>query len=396
MCMSKAKEVVRFLNSIYDKLEFKEYERSSGEIHCYAPLGDLSLKDILANARGAGYGLHVRYTCVRPPEKGEGCEYIEGDFVEVSEKAVRYLDKNQEEYFFPPYDEVDVDATKELAEEIIRDYLGYILVEEMDKNEKDVPAFASKHLKFSWEENKDYSDGTLIAMFSFKNKRDYNKFKEAWFHEFNYRSSLADLVGLNTEDTLPYLLDHNEDIIDAETGNWICAAGLNLKGMKPRKPSTRKGIVDLSALKVGTPLVDSVAFAKQVLLDVSGLTKKVKMDVFSYENGIMVSFDSGYDVGEFLFKFFRETESGKKLMEYAAQNIFSGDYWNFHKYNGRFGKLEACCDFDSYSYEDAMDDAGINGFEFVYWTDKEGYSLKYDLFRSEDEDEDVSGYWVNC
>ena len=29
------------------------------------------------------------------------------------------------------------------------------------------------------------------------------------------------------------------------------------------------------------------------------------------------------------------------------------------------------------------------GFEFVYWSDKEGYSLKYDLFRSEDEDEDV-------
>lgn len=103
----------------------------------------------------------------------------------------------------------------------------------------------------------------------------------------------------------------------------------------------------------------------------------------------MVSFDSGYDVGEFLFKFFRETESGRKLMKYADQNIFSDDYWNFHKYSGKFAELEACCDFDSYSYEDVMDDAGINGFEFVYWSDKEGYSLKYDLFRSEDEDEDV-------
>lgn len=69
--------------------------------------------------------------------------------------------------------------------------------------------------------------------------------------------------------------------------------------------------------------------------------------------------------------------------------FFSDDYWNFHKYSGKFAELEACCDFDSYSYEDAMDDAGINGFEFVYWSDKEGYSLKYDLFRSEDEDEDV-------
>lgn len=325
---------------------------------------------------------------MRPPEKGEGGEYIEGDFVEVSDKAVRYLDTNQEEVFTPPYEEVDVNATEELVKKIIKDYLGYILVEEMDKKEKDVPAFASKHLKFSWEKNKDYSDGALIAMFSFKNKKDYIKFKEAWFHAFNYRSSLADAIGLNTEDTLPLLFD-DEDIIDAETGNWLCAAGFNLKGMKPRKPSNRTGIVDLSALKVGTPLVDSVAFAKQFLLDVSSLTKKVKMDVFSYESGIMVSFDSGYDVGEFLFKFFRETESGKKLMKYADQNIFSDDYWNFNKYSGRFGKLEACYDFDSYSYEDVIGDAGINGFEFVYWSDKEGYSLKYDLFRSEDEDEDV-------
>lgn len=383
------KEVLSFLNSIYgDKLKFKEHKCSSGETRCYAPLGGLNLKHILANVRGAGYGLYVRYSCVRPPEEGEGGEYIEGDFVEVSDKAVRYLDTNQEEVFTPPYDEVDVNATEELVKKIIKDYLGYILVEEMDKKEKDVPAFASKHLKFSWEKNKDYSDGALIAMFSFKNKKDYNKFKEAWFHAFNYRSSLADAIGLNTEDTLPLLFD-DEDIIDAETGNWLCAAGLNLKGMKPRKQSTRKGIVDLSALKVGTPLVDSVAFAKQFLLDVSSLTKKVKMDVFSYESGIMVSFDSGYDVGEFLFKFFRETESGKKLMKYAAQNIFSDDYWNFHKYNGKFAELEACYDFDSYSYEDVIGDAGINGFEFVYWSDKEGYSLKYDLFRSEDEDEDV-------
>lgn len=388
--MSKAEEVVRVLNGNYgNKLKLKEYERLSGEKRWYASLGDLSLKDVLSCARNTGYGLHVRYSCVRPPEEDEGSEYIEGDFVEVSENAVRYLDTNQEELFSTPYDEVDVNATKELVEEIIRDYLGYILVEEMDKKEEDVSVFASKHLKFSWEENKDYSDGTLIAMFSFKNKKDYNKFKEAWFHAFNYRSSVADVVGLSTEDTLPYLFDHDEDIIDAETGNWLCAAGFNLKGMKPRKPSTRTGIVDLSALKVGTPLVDSVAFAKQFLRDVSDLIKAVKMDVFSYESGIMVSFDSGFDVGEFLFKFFRETESGRKLMKYADQNIFSYDYWNFHKYSGRFGKLESCCDFDSYSYEDAMDDAGINGFEFVYWSDKEGYSLKYDLFRSEDEDEDV-------
>lgn len=388
--MSKAEEVVRVLNGNYgNKLKLKEYERLSGEKRWYASLGDLSLKDVLSCARNTGYGLHVRYSCVRPPEEDEGSEYIEGDFVEVSENAVRYLDTNQEELFSTPYDEVDVNATKELVEEIIRDYLGYILVEEMDKKEEDVSVFASKHLKFSWEENKDYSDGTLIAMFSFKNKKDYNKFKEAWFHAFNYRSSVADVVGLNTEDTLPYLFDHDEDIIDAETGNWLCAAGFNLKGMKPRKPSTRTGIVDLSALKVGTPLVDSVAFAKQFLRDVSALTKVVKMNVFSYESGIMVSFDSGFDVGEFLFKFFRETESGRKLMKYADQNIFSYDYWNFHKYSGRFGRLESCCDFDSYSYEDAMDDAGINGFEFVYWSDKEGYSLKYDLFRSEDEDEDV-------
>lgn len=388
--MSKAEEVVRVLNGNYgNKLKLKEYERLSGEKRWYASLGDLSLKDVLSCARNTGYGLHVRYSCVRPPEEDEGSEYIEGDFVEVSENAVRYLDTNQEELFSTPYDEVDVNATKELVEEIIRDYLGYILVEEMDKKEEDVSVFASKHLKFSWEENKDYSDGTLIAMFSFKNKKDYNKFKEAWFHAFNYRSSVADVVELSTEDTLPYLFDHDEDIIDAETGNWLCAAGFNLKGMKPRKPSTRTGIVDLSALKVGTPLVDSVAFAKQFLRDVSDLTKAVKMDVFSYESGIMVSFDSGFDVGEFLFKFFRETESGRKLMKYADQNIFSYDYWNFHKYSGRFGKLESCCDFDSYSYEDAMDDAGINGFEFVYWSDKEGYSLKYDLFRSEDEDEDV-------
>lgn len=383
------KEVLSFLNSIYgDKLKFKEHKCSSGEIRCYAPLGDLNLKHILANVRGAGYGLYVRYTCVRPPEEGEGGEYIEGDFVEVSDKAVRYLDTNQEEVFTHPYDEVDVNATEELVKKIIKDYLGYILVEEMDKNEKDVPAFASKHLKFSWEKNKDYSDGALIAMFSFKNKKDCNKFKEAWFHAFNYRSSLADAIGLNTEDTLPLLFD-DEGIIDAETGNWLCAAGFNLKGMKPRKPSNRTGIVDLSALKVGTPLVDSVAFAKQFLRDVSDLTRVLKMDVFSYESGIMVSFDSGYDVGEFLFKFFRETESGKKLMKYADQNIFSDDYWNFNKYSGRFGKLEACYDFDSYSYEDVIGDAGINGFEFVYWSDKEGYSLKYDLFRSEDEDEDV-------
>ena len=388
--MSKAEEVVRVLNGNYgNKLKLKEYERLSGEKRWYASLGDLSLKDVLSCARNTGYGLNVRYSCVRPPEEDEGSEYIEGDFVEVSENAVRYLDTNQEELFSTPYDEVDVNATKELVEEIIRDYLGYILVEEMDKKEEDVSVFASKHLKFSWEENKDYSDGTLIAMFSFKDKKDYNKFKEAWFHAFNYRSSVADVVGLNTEDTLPYLFDHDEDIIDAETGNWLCAAGFNLKGMKPRKPSTRTGIVDLSALKVGTPLVDNVAFAKQFLRDVSDLTKAVKMDVFSYESGIMVSFDSGFDVGEFLFKFFRETESGRKLMKYADQNIFSYDYWNFHKYSGRFGKLESCCDFDSYSYEDAMDDAGINGFEFVYWSDKEGYSLKYDLFRSEDEDEDV-------
>lgn len=388
--MSKAEEVVRVLNGNYgNKLKLKEYERLSGEKRWYASLGDLSLKDVLSCARNTGYGLHVRYSCVRPPEEDEGSEYIEGDFVEVSENAVRYLDTNQEELFSTPYDEVDVNATKELVEEIIRDYLGYILVEEMDKKEEDVSVFASKHLKFSWEENKDYSDGTLIAMFSFKNKKDYNKFKEAWFHAFNYRSSVADVVGLSTEDTLPYLFDHDEDIIDAETGNWLCAAGFNLKGMKPRKPSTRTGIVDLSALKVGTPLVDSVAFAKQFLRDVSDLTRVVKMDVFSYESGIMVSFDSGFDVGEFLFKFFRETESGRKLMKYADQNIFSYDYWNFHKYSGRFGKLESCCDFDSYSYEDAMDDAGINGFEFVYWSNKEGYSLKYDLFRSEDEDEDV-------
>lgn len=388
--MSKAEEVVRVLNGNYgNKLKLKEYERLSGEKRWYASLGDLSLKDVLSCARNTGYGLHVRYSCVRPPEEDEGSEYIEGDFVEVSENAVRYLDTNQEELFSTPYDEVDVNATKELVEEIIRDYLGYILVKEMDKKEEDVSVFASKHLKFSWEENKDYSDGTLIAMFSFKNKKDYNKFKEAWFHAFNYRSSVVDVVGLSTEDTLPYLFDHDEDIIDAETGNWLCAAGFNLKGMKPRKPSTRTGIVDLSALKVGTPLVDSVAFAKQFLRDVSDLTKAVKMDVFSYESGIMVSFDSGFDVGEFLFKFFRETESGRKLMKYADQNIFSYDYWNFHKYSGRFGKLESCCDFDSYSYEDAMDDAGINGFEFVYWSDKEGYSLKYDLFRSEDEDEDV-------
>lgn len=388
--MSKAEEVVRVLNGNYgNKLKLKEYERLSGEKRWYASLGDLSLKDVLSCARNTGYGLHVRYSCVRPPEEDEGSEYIEGDFVEVSENAVRYLDTNQEELFSTPYDEVDVNATKELVEEIIRDYLGYILVEEMDKKEEDVSVFASKHLKFSWEENKDYSDGTLIAMFSFKNKKDYNKFKDVWFHEFNYRSLVADVVGLSTEDKLQYLFDHDEDIIDAETGDWVCAAGFNLKGMKPRKPSRREGIVDLSALKVGTPLVDSVAFAKQFLQDVSDLTKVVKMDVFSYERGIMVSFDSGYDVGEFLFKFFRETESGKKLMEYADQNFYSDDYWNFHKYSGKFAELEACCDFDSYSYEDAMDDAGINGFEFVYWTDKEGYSLKYDLFRSEDEDEDV-------
>ena len=388
--MSKAEEVVRVLNGNYgNKLKLKEYERLSGEKRWYASLGDLSLKDVLSCARNTGYGLHVRYSCVRPPEEDEGSEYIEGDFVEVSENAVRYLDTNQEELFSTPYDEVDVNATKELVEEIIRDYLGYILVEEMDKKEEDVSVFASKHLKFSWEENKDYSDGTLIIMFSFNNKKDYNKFKEAWFHAFNYRSSVANVVGLNTEDTLPLLFDHDEDIVDAETGDWVCAAGFNLKGMKPRKPSTRTGIVDLSALKVGTPLVDSVAFAKQFLRDVSDLTKVVKMDVFSYESGIMVSFDSGFDVGEFLFKFFRETESGRKLMKYADQNIYSDDYWNFHKYSGKFAELEACCDFDSYSYEDAMDDVGINGFEFVYWSDKEGYSLKYDLFRSEDEDEDV-------
>ncbi len=157
------KEVLSFLNSIYgDKLKFKEHKCSSGETRCYAPLGDLNLKHILANARGAGYGLYVRYTCVRPPEEGEGGEYIEGDFVEVSDKAVRYLDTNQEEVFTPPYDEVDVNATEELVKKIIKDYLEYILVEEMDKNEKDVLAFASKHLKFSWEKNKDYSDGALL------------------------------------------------------------------------------------------------------------------------------------------------------------------------------------------------------------------------------------------
>ena len=395
--MNRAEEVVKILsNEFNNKLQFKEHERLSGEKRWYAPLGGLSLKNVLSYARNTGYGLHVRYSCVRPPEEDEGLEYIEGDFVEVSEKAVKYLDTNQEEVFTTPYDEVDVNATKELVEEIIKDYLGYILVEVMDKKEEDVPAFASKYLKFSWEKNKDYSDGTLIATFSFKNKKDYNKFKEAWFHEFNYRSSMADVVGLSTEDTLPYLFDHDEDIIDAENGNWICAAGFNLKGMKPRKPSNRTGIVDLSALKVGTPLVDSVAFAKKFLLDVSDLSKKVKMDVFSYESGIMVSFDSGYDAGEFLFKFFRETESGKKLMDYADQVKYSADYWNFSKYSGKFAELEACCDFDAYSYEDAMDDAGINGFEFVYWTEREGYSLKYDLFSPEDEDGDVSGYWIHC
>ena len=73
---------------------------------------------------------------MRTPEEDEGSEYIEGDFVEVSENAVRYLDTNQEELFSTPYDEVDVNATKELVEEIIRDYLGYILVEEMDKKKK--------------------------------------------------------------------------------------------------------------------------------------------------------------------------------------------------------------------------------------------------------------------
>lgn len=110
------KEVLSFLNSIYgDNLKFKEHKCSSGETRCYAPLGDLNLKHILANVRGAGYGLYVRYTCVRPPEDGEGGEYIKGDFVEVSDKAVRYLDTNQEEVFTPPYDEVDVNATEELV-----------------------------------------------------------------------------------------------------------------------------------------------------------------------------------------------------------------------------------------------------------------------------------------
>lgn len=135
--MSKAEEVVRVLNGNYgNKLKLKEYERLSGEKRWYASLGDLSLKDVLSCARNTGYGLHVRYSCVRPPEEDEGSEYIEGDFVEVSENAVRYLDTNQEELFSTPYDEVDVNATKELVEEIIRDYLGYILVEEMDKKKK--------------------------------------------------------------------------------------------------------------------------------------------------------------------------------------------------------------------------------------------------------------------
>lgn len=386
--MNKAKEVVKVLsNEFNNKLQFNEHERLSGEKRWYAPLGDLSLKDVLSYARNVGYGLHVRYSCVRPPEEDEGLEYIEGDFVEVSEKAVKYLDTNQEELFSIPYDELDVNATKELVKEIIREYLGYILVENMCKKEKDVSDFASKHLKFLLEENKDYSNGTLIVMFSFKNKRDYNKFKEAWCDaSMYYRSSIADVVGLSTEDKLPYLFDSDEDIVDAESGNWVCAAKINLKGMKPRKPSKRKGIVDLSALKVGTPLVDSIEFAKQFLSDVSDLVKVVRMDVFSYDDGIMVSFDSGFDAGEFLFKFFRETESGKKLMNYADQVKYSADYWNFSKYSGKFAELEACCDFDAYSYEDAMDDAGINGFEFVYWTEREGYSLKYALFCSEDED----------
>lgn len=384
------KEVLSFLNSIYgDKLKFQKYRCPSGEIRYYAPLGNLSLKDILTNAREAGYGLYVRYNWLRPPENGEGVEYVKGDFVEVSDKAVRYLNKRQEEFFFPPYDEVGVNSAEDIVRFIIKDYLRYVLVEEMDKNEKYVSAFAYKHLKFSWDKESDYRYGTLIATFSFKNKRDCDKFKEAWFHALDYRSSLADAIGLNTEDTLPHLFDYDNDIIDAETGNWICAAGFNLKGMKPRKPSNRKGIVDLSALKAGTPLVDSVEFAKQFLRDVSDLAKVVRMDVFSYENGIMVSFDSGYDAGEFLFKFFRETESGKKLMDYADQVKYSADYWNFSKYSGKFAELEACCDFDAYSYEDAMDAAGINGFEFVYWTEREGYSLKYDLFSPEDEDEDV-------
>lgn len=386
--MNKAEEVVKVLsNEFNNKLQFNEHERLSGEKRWYAPLGDLSLKDVLSYARNVGYGLHVRYSCVRPPEEGEGLEYIEGDFVEVSEKAVKYLDTNQEELFSTPYDELDVNATKELVKEIVREYLGYILVENMDKKEKDVSAFASKHLKFSLEENKDYSNGTLIVMFSFKSKRDYNKFKEAWCDaSLYYRSSIADVVGLSTEDKLPYLFDSDEDIVDAENGNWVCAAKINLKGMKPRKPSKRKGIVDLSALKVGTPLVDSIEFAKQFLSDVSDLVKVVRMDVFSYDDGIMVSFDSGFDAGEFLFKFFRETESGKKLMDYADQVKYSADYWNFSKYSGKFAELEACCDFDAYNYEDAMDDAGINGFEFVYWTERKGYSLKYALFCSEDED----------
>jgi len=78
------KEVLSFLNSIYgDNLKFKGHKCSSGETRCYAPLGDLNLKHILANVRGAGYGLYVRYTCVRPPEDGEGGEYIE-DSEEVS------------------------------------------------------------------------------------------------------------------------------------------------------------------------------------------------------------------------------------------------------------------------------------------------------------------------
>lgn len=118
------KEVLSFLNSIYgDNLKFKEHKEhkcSSGETRCYAPLGDLNLKHILANVRGAGYGLYVRYTCVRPPEDGEGGEYIEGDFVEVSDKAVRYLDTNQEEVFTPPYDEVDVNATEELVKRLLK------------------------------------------------------------------------------------------------------------------------------------------------------------------------------------------------------------------------------------------------------------------------------------
>ena len=237
-------------------------------------------------------------------------------------------------------------------------------------------------MSFRWSDSSQYENGVLEFVVEFPESQyeEYKRFGIAWdCYSEDFYNSIATVYKIKNSDL--ETLFEGEDystMVDAETGKWAYVGVIACDRVIPRKESTLGSVVDLSKLRATKPLTSRV-FVERFLRDIVRLASIVHYSVTSSENCVMLSFESGYDVGKFLYKFFDETVSGVQLMK-ALKEDPPVDFWDFTRYCGESALEEACCDFETYSYEDIIEDGGVNGFEPVYWSDETGYCLKYNLF----------------